>query len=67
MARLIVAAGRARRCRRRKRRTTVPDPEAKALNPLARHFDPQNMAIDTTWAGDIAYAAQRHVMCSPAA
>lgn len=55
VARLMVAAGLAGRCRRRKRRTTFPDPEAKALNLLARHFGPQNMAVDTTWAGDITY------------
>lgn len=55
VARLMVAAGLAGRCRRRKRRTTFPDPEAKALNLLARHFGPQNLAIDTTWAGDITY------------
>jgi putative transposase len=55
VARLMVAAGLAGRCRRRKRRRTFPDPEAKALNLLARHFAPQNMAIDTTWCGDITY------------
>lgn len=40
VARLMVVAGLAGRCRRRKRRTTFPDPEAKALNLLARHFGP---------------------------
>ena len=55
VARLMVVAGLAGRCRRRTRRTTFPDPEAKALNLLARHFGPENMAVDTTWAGDITY------------
>jgi putative transposase len=55
VARLMVTAGLAGRCRRRKRRTTFADPEAKALNLLARHFGPQNLTVDTTWAGDITY------------
>jgi hypothetical protein len=37
VARLMVAAGLAGRCRRRRRRTTFPDPEAKAMNLLGRH------------------------------
>ena len=55
VARLMVAAGLAGRCRRRRRRTTFPDPEAKAVNLLARHFGPENLTVDTTWAGDITY------------
>jgi putative transposase len=55
VARLMVAAGLAGRCRRRKRRTTFPDPDAKALNLLARCFGPENLTVDTTWAGDITY------------
>jgi putative transposase len=55
VARLMVAAGLAGRCRRRRRRTTFPDPEAAALNLLARHFGPENLVIDTVWAGDITY------------
>ena len=52
VARLMIATG-AGRCRRRSRRTTFADPETKAMNLLARHFGPENLAIDTTWAGDI--------------
>jgi transposase InsO family protein len=55
VARLMIAAGLAGRCRRRRRRTTFSDPETKAMNLLARHFGPENLAIDTTWAGDITY------------
>jgi transposase InsO family protein len=55
VARLMVAAGLAGRCRRRSRRTTFSDPETKAMNLLGRHFGPQNLVIDTTWAGDITY------------
>ena len=55
VARLMVQAGLAGRCRRRSRRTTFADPEAKAINLLARHFGPENLTLDTTWAGDITY------------
>lgn len=55
VARLMIQAGLAGRCRRRSRRTTFADPEAKALNVLARQFGPQKLALDTTWAGDITY------------
>ncbi len=55
VARLMIQAGLAGRCRRRSRRTTFADPEAKALNMLARNFGPQNLVLDTTWAGDITY------------
>jgi putative transposase len=55
VARLMTQAGLAGRCRRRYRRTTFADPEARALNILARNFGPQNLTLDTTWAGDITY------------
>ncbi len=55
VARLMIQAGLAGRCRRRSRRTTFADPEAKALNLLARNFGPENLTLDTTWAGDVTY------------
>jgi putative transposase len=55
VARLMIHAGLAGRCRRRSRRTTFADPEARALNLLARNFGPDNLVLDTTWAGDITY------------
>jgi putative transposase len=55
VARLMICAGLAGRCRRRSRRTTFADPKAKALNLLARNFAPENLTLDTTWAGDITY------------
>jgi putative transposase len=55
VARLMVKAGLAGRCRRRRRRTTFADPETRAMNLLGRHFGPQNLQIDTVWAGDITY------------
>jgi putative transposase len=55
VARLMIQAGLAGRCRRRSRRTTFADPKARALNLLARNFGPENLTLDTTWAGDITY------------
>jgi putative transposase len=55
VARLMIQAGLAGRCRRRSRRTTFADPEARALNLLARNFGPENLTLDTTWAGDVTY------------
>jgi putative transposase len=55
VARLMTQAGLAGRCRRRSRRTTFADPEARVLNLLARNFGPENLSLDTTWAGDITY------------
>ena len=59
VARLMTQAGLAGRCRRRSRRTTFADPEARALNLLARNFGPENLSLDTTWAGDITYVRTR--------
>ncbi len=55
VARLMVRAGLVGRCRRRSRRTTFADPETKAMNLLGRHFGPENLELDTVWAGDITY------------
>jgi putative transposase len=55
VARLMIHAGLAGRCRCRSRRTTFADPEARALNLLARNFGPDNLVLDTTWTGDITY------------
>jgi hypothetical protein len=55
VAPLMVQAGLAGRCRRRTRRTTFADPETKAMNLLGRHFGPENLELDTVWAGDITY------------
>ena len=55
----MIHAGLAGRCRRRSRWTTFADPEARALNLLARNFGPENLTLDTTWAGDITYVRTR--------
>ena len=55
VARLMIQTGLAGRCRRRFSRTTFADPEAMALNLLARNFGSENLSLDTTWSGDITY------------
>ena len=55
VARLMIQAGLAGRCRRRTRRTTFADPETKAMNLLGRHFGPEDLELDTVWAGDVTY------------
>jgi transposase InsO family protein len=55
VARLMVGAGLAGRCRRRTRRTTFADPETKAMNLLQRHFGPEDLELDAVWAGDVTY------------
>ena len=34
------------------------------MNLLERAFGPENLTVDTVWAGDITYSAQHSVMCS---
>jgi putative transposase len=59
VARLMIHAGLAGRCRRRSRWTTFANPEARALNLLTRNFGPKNLTLDSTWAGDITYVRTR--------
>ncbi|MFF4402858.1 IS3 family transposase, partial [Streptomyces sp. NPDC001480] len=56
IARLMRAAGLAGRHRRRRHRTTIPDPHA-ATRPdlLLRDFRPDPAATDARWCGDITY------------
>jgi transposase InsO family protein len=58
VARLMVHAGLAGRCRRRWRKTTIADPDAetKAVDLIRRHFGP-GVELDTRWCGDITYIA----------
>lgn len=58
VARLMVKAGLAGRCRRRWRTTTIADPEAetKAVDLIRRVFGPDT-SLDTRWCGDITYIA----------
>jgi len=57
VARLMVARGLAGRYRRRKVRTTIPDPEANGImvDRLGRAFDPESVALDRVYLGDITY------------
>ncbi|MGW5971625.1 IS3 family transposase [Streptomyces sp. NPDC055186] len=56
IARLMKAAGLAGRHRRRRHRTTIPDPHA-ATRPdlILRDFRPDPTATDARWCGDITY------------
>ncbi|MFG3309671.1 IS3 family transposase [Streptomyces wuyuanensis] len=56
VARLMRAAGLEGRHRRRRHRTTIPDPRS-ALRPdlVVRDFTPDAAELDTRWCGDITY------------
>lgn len=56
VARLMVRAGLAGRCRRRWRKTTIADPnaEARVVDLIGRIFGPDTK-LDTRWCGDITY------------
>lgn len=58
VARLMVRAGLAGRCRRRWRTTTIADPDAetRAVDLIRRQFGPGTQ-LDTRWCGDITYIA----------
>jgi hypothetical protein len=57
VARLMTSRGLAGRYRRRKIRTTIPDPEANTamIDRLHRAFAPDSVALDRTYIGDITY------------
>ena len=57
VARLMAVHGLAGRCRRRFKRTTIPDPnaETKAIDLICREFGIGVREIDTAWCGDITY------------
>lgn len=57
VARLMVRRGLVGRARRRRIRTTVPDPAARSVAPdrLARLFDPGSCALNRVYVGDITY------------
>ncbi len=55
VARLMAAAGLEGRCKKRWRKTTIPDPEAeRARDLIQRHFGPCT-EIDRRYVGDITY------------
>ncbi|GGU84812.1 transposase [Streptomyces albospinus] len=56
VARLMRQAGLVGRHRRRRHRTTIPDPQAVARPDLVlRDFQPDPAAVDRRWCGDITY------------
>ncbi|MFG3205284.1 IS3 family transposase [Streptomyces sp. NPDC048192] len=56
IARLMRAAGLAGRHRRRRHRTTIPDPHPATRPDLVlRDFRPDPTAVGTRWCGDITY------------
>ncbi|MFD9339076.1 IS3 family transposase [Streptomyces sp. NPDC060028] len=60
VARLMRQAGLTGKHRRRRHRTTIPDPHASTRPDLVlRDFRPDSSALDTRWCGDITYIATR--------
>ncbi|MFF8867998.1 IS3 family transposase [Streptomyces sp. NPDC015139] len=58
VARLMRQAGLSGRHRRRRHRTTIPDPHAANRPDLVlRNFQPDPAGLDTRWCGDITYIA----------
>jgi transposase InsO family protein len=55
VARLMRTAGLVGRCRRRWTKTTIPDPEAAAVDLVKRAFGPEAIKLDRIWVGDITY------------
>ena len=57
VARLMASRGLAGRFKRRLRRTTIADPRASNLAPgrLQRAFQPDALALNRVWVGDISY------------
>jgi len=56
VARLMAALGLVGRCKRRHKRTTIPDPAAQAAaDLLKRSFGPGTVELDRVWVGDITY------------
>jgi transposase InsO family protein len=64
VARIMAQKGLIGRCRRRWTKTTVSDPEAKAVDLIKRVFGPGTVELDRVYVGDITYSAQLVVMCS---
>jgi transposase InsO family protein len=57
VGRLMRERGLVGRGRRRSRRTTIPDPEARTVAPdlLRRGFAPRQFPLNRAWVGDITY------------
>ena len=56
IGRLMRERGLEGRCRRRSRRTTIPDPEARPVSDLLRRsFDGEQLPLNQAWVGDVSY------------
>jgi transposase InsO family protein len=55
VARIMRQQGLIGRCRRRKTRTTISDPEARAADLIKRKFGPGTVELDQVYVGDITY------------
>lgn len=55
VARIMRRKGLVGRCRRRWTKTTIPDPEATAVDLLRRVFGPGTVELDRIYVGDITY------------
>ena len=53
--RLMRAVGLVARCKRRRTRTTIPDPHADAVDLVKRAFGPGTIELDRIWVGGITY------------
>ena len=55
VARIMRQKGLIGRCRRRKTRTTISDPETRAVDLLKRAFGPETVELDRVYVSDITY------------
>lgn len=55
VARIMRQKGLVGRCRRRKTKTTISDPETRAVDLLKRAFGPETVELDRVYVSDITY------------
>jgi len=55
VARIMAQKGLIGRCRRRRTKTTISDPETKAIDLLKRVFGPETVEVDRVYVSDITY------------
>jgi putative transposase len=55
VARIMRSRGLVGRCRRRWTKTTIADPETRAVDLIKRAFGPGTVAVDRVYIGDITY------------
>ncbi len=55
IARIMHLRGLVGRCRRRWTRTTIPGPDAQAIDLIKRAFGPDTVELDRVYVGDITY------------